>query len=146
MIAHAVLFITQANNLVAIDPVVSLHIIVLIKLFSSTLVNAYTVIVIANLEINLLLHKSTFANYYEKFAFTAAFWNYLSNFFEIYFLTFNVSLILSSIIGLFIVGDLISTVLFYIYLCINIISTLALSLLYLLVLLLQKIRLTLNEI
>ncbi|CAK82789.1 unnamed protein product (macronuclear) [Paramecium tetraurelia] len=116
-VIHSLLFIHQTTALVTFKVALSLHIILLTQLFSSVLINFFTIISIGNLLLNLY-SINVFVKYYGNNTFYTAFMNFLTNTTEIYIFSLNLALIMSSIIGLLFVNDLVSQILFYFYLSI----------------------------
>lgn len=115
LILHSLLFIHQMTSLLSLKASISLHIVLLTELFSSVLINLFIIISIGNLLINVYF-SDIFVKYYENNAFSTAYQNLLTNCTEIYIFSFNLALIMSSIVGILFVSDLASEVLFYFYL------------------------------
>ena len=103
------------TSLVSLKANISLHIVLLTELFSSVLINLFVIISVGNLLVNLYF-MNVFVKYYENNTFSTAFQNLLANCTEIYIFSFNLALIMSSIVGILFVNDLASKVLFYFYL------------------------------
>ncbi|CAD8045401.1 unnamed protein product [Paramecium sonneborni] len=116
-IVHSLLFIHQTTALITLKTALSLHIILLTQLFSSVLINFFSIISIGNLLINLY-SMNVFVKYYGNNTFYSVFMNFLTNTTEIYIFTLNLALIMSSIIGILFINDLVSQILFYFYLSI----------------------------
>ncbi|CAK84351.1 unnamed protein product (macronuclear) [Paramecium tetraurelia] len=116
-VIHSLLFIHQTTSLIILKAALSLHIILLTQLFSSVLINFFTIISIGNLLINLY-SMNVFVKYFGSNTFYLAFMNFLTNTTEMYIVSLNLALIMASIVGLLFVNDLVSQILFYFYLSI----------------------------
>ncbi|KAM3144294.1 hypothetical protein pb186bvf_003458 [Paramecium bursaria] len=114
MMSHGVLFIHQICNIVDLNPTFSLHLIQMVILLSSSVINIYMTVITFTIQAHIIISKEFFFDYYEKFQVLT--YCISNNFFELFVITLNLSLVIGSLIGIIFISDITSTVLFYFYL------------------------------